>query len=120
MKRAKYVSQNKNIYKIIVNVSVHHYEKNINAQIYKTKLDMNSTKHHIRLLRKLGVPVRINCNFVKSGLDTKKGYKDDWLHKVAWANSIRFAELQNAEDIFIAAEDIFGGINKDPFNEGCE
>lgn len=104
-----------------VNVSVHHYEENINAQIYKTKLNMDSTKHYIKLLRKLGVSVRINCNFVKSGIDTKKkAIKMIDYAKWLGANSIRFAELQNAEDVFIAAEDIFDGINKDPFNEGCE
>jgi len=104
-----------------VNVSVHHYDEDINSEIYQTKLNMNNTRHHIKLLRQLGVDVRVNCNFVKSGINTnEEALKMIDYAKWLGANSIRFAELQNAEDVFVAAEDIFDNIHEDPFNDGCE
>jgi len=114
---------NKDFYKKLsgLNISLHYYTEKINAAITGVNLNYNLLSLYINKLLENGVPVRINCNLLNTGINTfSKALKMAHLAKKLGATSIRFSELQNCPTLFQSAYDIFDIKVKDPFSEGCE
>lgn len=109
-------------YLTAINISIHHYTEEVNQQVYKypdyTFVNIMSA---IRVFKKHNIPVRINANLVKDVLDTADDInKMIFLAQVMGANSIRFAELQNCEDLWVDSSKLIEGLPGNPYEEGCE
>lgn len=112
-----------------INISVHHYSEFLNDQIYKTAhVDFDMLKKCIEVFHmkddevgKPAIPVRFNTNLVKGTLS----YYKDVHTMIRWAvymgaDEIRFAELQNCEELWVDSREIFPNLPNDPFTCGCE
>ena len=109
-------------YLAAINISIHHYTEEVNQQVYKypdyTFVNIMSA---IRVFKKHNIPVRINANLVKDVLDSTDDInKMIFLAQVMGANSIRFAELQNCEDLWVDSSKLIEGLPGNPYEEGCE
>ena len=109
-------------YLTAINISMHHYTEEKNAEIYKyPNYSFDNIRSAIKVFKKNGIPVRINANLVKGVLDTKtETRKMIYFAQFMGANSIRFAELQNCEDLWVDAFGLFKNLPEDPYVEGCE
>lgn len=114
-----------------INISVHHYSEFLNDLVYQTAhVDFAQLREAIKVLhgglesfgtRNPSIPVRFNTNLVKGYLDN---YKDVYT-MIRWAafmgaDEIRFAELQNCEELWVDSREIFPDLPADPFTCGCE
>lgn len=115
-----------------INISMHHYDEDENNRIFrggKKKTQYGSyinirfrlLKDAIAELKAAGCPVRINCNLVKGGIDSRAAVLA-MIDTAVWlgANSIRFSELQDEPELTANAYELFDGLPSDPFQEGCE
>ena len=109
-------------YLTAINISIHHYHIKKNQEIFNNP---DYTYHNlysaIDIFRQHNIPVRINTNLVKGIMDTK----DKVQHMIVFAeflgaSSIRFAELQNCEELWVDSTELFDGLPEDPYVDGCE
>lgn len=105
-----------------INISIHHYLESKNREIYGIEnysfLPIFSA---IRDFKKNGVPVRINCTLVKGVIETKKDANDMInFARFMGADSLRLSEVQNQEDMYVDARDLFAGLTDNPYEDGCE
>lgn len=109
-------------YLTAINISMHHYTEEKNAEIYKyPNYSFDNIRSAIKVFKKNGIPVRINANLVKGVLDTKAGTrKMMYFAQFMGATSIRFAELQNCEDLWVDSSKLFKDLPENPYVEGCE
>ena len=103
-----------------LNISIHSYDEKKNSNILRTKVSFFSLKECINMFQANGVPVRFNTILLQDGINSK----EEALKMISFAkemniNWIRFSELQFENKGFVFAKDVFDGINKDPYNEGC-
>ena len=108
-----------------INISIHHYTEKRNDEVYNKKgfhVSFDELQHAIQTLHKAGVSVRINANLVKGLLEDEAGVTA--MVKMArdslGADEVRFSELQNCEDLWVDARNIFPALPEDPFCAGCE
>jgi len=105
-----------------INISIHHYDLDINEKITGVKLNAGKLKSVIAFLHSNGAKVRINCNCIAGYIDSKEEiFKFIEATKEWGANSVRFAELK-FDDRFVDLNKIFDGeygLNDDPFIKGC-
>lgn len=109
-------------YLTAINISMHHYTEKKNAEIYKyEKYSFDNIRSAIKVFNKNGISVRINANLVKGVLDTTREVeKMMYFAQFMGANSIRFAELQNCEDLWVDSSCLFNNLPADPYVDGCE
>lgn len=109
-------------YLAAINISIHSYTEYTNALVYKIQdYSFKKIAEAITVFRKNNVPVRINCNLIKGIMDTRlRAYAMIECACMLGANSIRFAELQHCEDMYVDATEIFDGLPDDPYVSGCE
>lgn len=109
-------------YLTAINISMHHCTEEKNAEIYKyPNYSFENIRSAIKIFNKNGIPVRINANLVKGVLDTKKEVKKMiYFAQFMGANSIRFAELQNCEDLWVDSAKLFKNLPENPYTDGCE
>ncbi len=103
-----------------VNISIHHYDLNRNADIVGVKLNEQDLKESIKAI---GGKVRFNCNLINGQIDSKQeALKYIEFAKAMGANNVRFAELKLDNDGFVDLFAIFNGeygLTEDPFINGC-
>lgn len=121
-----------------INISLHHYNMALANDVLQLPNDAPHQLNTKRLVEAIEVfhtpdtggrrvPVRFNVNLVKGWLDTPHqvelfmAFAADTLH----ADCIRFTELQNCDDLWVNARDIFPdfahtALSADPFTNGCE
>lgn len=115
-----------NILNIIngLNVSLQHYDYNINNDI------LNASSKHDRLEilsnilenQTIGLKVRVSINLVKGYIDSKEKLNSciNLLHKIN-CKYVKINELQNVnKDIYISFEDIMNIKMKSPYIYGCQ
>ena len=104
-----------------INISVHHFSEYLNDSIYKTHVSFARLRAGISVFKNKKVPVRFNVNLVKGCLDTRRDAQTmiDFAAHMG-ASEVRFNELQDAEDLYVDARDIFEGLTENPFEDGCE
>ena len=109
-------------YLTAINISIHHYTESENRRVYKNpNYTFDNIKSAIRVFRKHNIPVRINANLVKGVLDTKeKACMMIYFARFMGATSIRFAEMQNCEDLWVDSSHLFDDLPQDPYVDGCE
>lgn len=109
-------------YLTAINISMHHCTEAKNAEIYKyPKYSFENIRSAIKIFNKNGIPVRINANLVKGVLDTKKEVKKMiYFAQFMGATSIRFAELQNCEELWVDSSKLFKNLPENPYTDGCE
>ena len=109
-------------YLTAINISIHHYTEHVNAEIFNyPKYSFTNIMSAIKVFRKHNIPVRINTNLVKGVLDTRiKVNEMIVIAKFMGASSIRFAELQNCEKLWIDSCKLFDDLPDNPYIEGCE
>lgn len=105
-----------------INISIHHYLPMENDRIVGTRVVFQDVADAIKVLKSAShVNIRINCNLVRNGLDSKEKIEPMvQLAKSLGADGIRFAELQNCADLYVSAAVCFDGVHTDPFVDGCE
>lgn len=105
-----------------INISIHHYTEEVNRNVYKyPNYTFDNIRSAIKVFNKNGIPVRINTNLVKGVLDTKKkATAMIYFARFIGASSIRFAEMQNCEELWVDSSKIFKGLPKNPYVDGCE
>lgn len=105
-----------------INISIHHYTEEVNREIFKyPKYSFDNIRSAIKVFNKNGVPVRINANLVKGVLDTKnKVTAMIYFARFIGASSIRFAEMQHCEELWVNSSKLFKKLPKDPYVDGCE
>lgn len=105
-----------------INISIHHFQQKVNQQVYKNDdYTFINIMEAINVFRKNDVPVRINTNLVKGIMDTKERVQNMIIFaQFIGANSVRFAELQNCEDLWVDSSELFDNLPEDPYTEGCE
>lgn len=104
-----------------INISVHHYDEEMNAAVYGLHIPFSPIAEAIGVFRKAGVRVRINTNLVKGILSDPSGVdKMILLAEAMGADEVRFAELQYCPELYVPASSIFSGLPSDPFQHGCE
>ena len=113
-------------YLTAVNISIHHYSQAGASSALGTLLDFIEIYLAIKQFKAAGVKVRINTNLIKGVLND---YTDIQLMisaaKNLGADEIRFAELQHCSELYVSAENLFGGmlnikLPDEPFSSGCE
>lgn len=109
-------------YLTAINISIHHYTEEENQRIYKNpNYTFDNIRSAIKIFKKNNVPVRINANLVKGVLDTKyKVTKMIYFAEFMGASSIRFAEMQHCENLWVDSSKLFKDLPQDPYTEGCE
>lgn len=109
-------------YLTAINISIHHYTEEENRRVYKNpKYTFDNIRSAIKVFNKNKIPVRINANLVKGVLDTKeKVTAMIYFARFLGANSIRFAEIQNCEDLWVDSSNLFEDLPQDPYVDGCE
>jgi pyruvate-formate lyase-activating enzyme len=105
-----------------LNVSIHHYDLDINKEITGISLEFSKLKSTIKKLHGHGVTIRINCNIIEGYIDSRLEVLNfiEFAKKLG-VDGVRFAELKN-DDRFVDLADIFPGqygLNKNPFINGC-
>ncbi len=105
-----------------INISIHDFVDKRNSEIYGINIDFENIISAIKIFNKNKIPVRINCNLVKGHIDTKEKAElmIQFVKYVLNADEIRFNELQDSDDIFVDAKDLFSELTDDPFCDGCE
>lgn len=109
-------------YLTAINISVHHFTEQKNAEIYKyDNYSFDNIRSAIKIFNKNGIPVRINANLVKGVLDTAHDVERMmYFAQFMGANSIRFAELQNCENLWVDSSKLFDNLPANPYVDGCE
>lgn len=109
-------------YLTAINISMHHFTEQKNAEIYKYEnYSFDNIRSAIKVFNKNGIPVRINANLVKGVLDTPHDVERMiYFAQFMGANSIRFAELQNCEDLWVDSSRLFRDLPENPYVDGCE
>lgn len=103
-----------------LNISIHSFSEEENDKILQTRVSFEMLKRYIDAFQSNGVPVRFNTILLESGINTKeKMHKMLAFSKEMGVKWIRFSELQFEDRGFVFAEDIFEGINQNPYVEGC-
>jgi len=108
-------------YLTAINISIHHYDEDRNAEVYGTWVSFVAIADAIEVFHNAGVRVRINTNLVRglfrerADVSTMRLFARD-----LGADEIRFAELQYCADRFIQASHFFNSLPEDPFKQGCE
>jgi organic radical activating enzyme len=106
-----------------VNVSIHHWDLEMNRKITGVKIWEDTLKDAIIQLHTMGAKVRLNCNCIKGYIDTKWDVdKMIWFAQNLGFDSIRFAEMKNNEEQFVDLAKIMNyqyGLNDDPYRLGC-
>ena len=92
-----------------INISIHDFVDERNSEIYGINIDFENIISAIKIFNKNKIPVRINCNLVKGHIDTKEKAElmIQFVKYVLNADEIRFNELQDSDDVFVDALDIF-------------
>lgn len=106
-----------------INISIHDYDLDRNQMITGIKLSNDTLQQSIRILRDHNIIVRLNCNIIKSHIDTFTEMRK-YIHfaKNLGAIQVRFAELKFDDDNFIDLAKVCDhryGLNDDPFRHGC-
>lgn len=107
-----------------INISIHHYSEYLNDSVYDSEnclISFRFLKKAIGVFHESDVRVRFNTNLVRGILDSKQ----DVERMIAFAahmgaDEIRFAELQNSEDLWVDAKQFFPTLPDNPFEDGCE
>lgn len=109
-------------YLTAINISIHHYTEEENRRVYKNpNYTFDNIRSAIKIFNKHKIPVRINANLVKGVLDTKEKVTSMiYFARFLGASSIRFAEMQNCEDLWVDSAKLFKGLPQDPYVDGCE
>lgn len=109
-------------YLTAINISIHHYTEEVNAMVYNyPNYSFMNIISAIKVFKKNNIPVRINTNLVKGVLDNTEDVKTMIaIAQFMGASSIRFAELQNCEELWVDSNDIFKDLPDNPYVEGCE
>lgn len=108
-------------YMTAVNISIHSFKEEENNRFLHTTVDFDEVRKAIETFDRFGVPVRINTILMKNGIDTdEKALQMAKFAKSMGARWIRFSELQFEREGFVYASDVFEGIHKNPFYEGCD
>ena len=109
-------------YLTAINISIHHFTTEVNAKVYKyPDYSFVNIISAIKIFKKHNIPVRINTNLVKNVLDNEDDVKTMIaVARFIGASSIRFAELQNCEDLWVDSSKIFNDLPDNPYVEGCE
>lgn len=105
-----------------INISVHHFSEFLNDQVYQTAhVSFQTLKESIAVFAANQISVRFNTNLVKGCLDRRQDV-ETMIQFAAdmGADEIRFSELQDAEEEYVDARDIFSGLTDDPYTDGCE
>jgi len=103
-----------------INISIHSFSEDENNEILQTKVSFEKLKNYIDAFQSNGVPVRFNTILLESGINTKeKMHKMLDFSRSMGVKWVRFSELQFENTGFVYAKNIFEGINKDPYTEGC-
>lgn len=104
-----------------INVSLHAYNLELLHELTGIAYNAGSLYRAFKEFSRNQVPVRINCNLVKGGIDTTQAAMEmiAFAEKIG-ANAIRFSELQNAESLWVDAKTIFPILTDDPYTDGCE
>jgi molybdenum cofactor biosynthesis enzyme MoaA len=114
-KLSKYISY--------LNISIHHYNLDINEEITGVKINISDLIQAINILNQNGVKVRINTLLCKGYLDNFEDIKlMSMFAKYLNVYDFRLSEIQDDKDNFIDAINIFKNIEitKNPFKDGCE
>jgi hypothetical protein len=107
-----------------VNISVHHYDLDENRMMTGISLSESVLREAVEALHEIEASVRFNCNCVKGYIDTRRkaGKYIRWA-KGMGADEVRFAELMDADDLFVDLNKVFGEqegrTTDDPFCGGC-
>jgi sulfatase maturation enzyme AslB (radical SAM superfamily) len=109
-------------YLAAINISIHHFTEQKNAEIYQyEKYSFDNIRSAIKIFNKNGIPVRINANLVKGVLDSSNDVtKMIYFAQFMGANSIRFSEIQNCEDLWVDSSKLFNDLPENPYVDGCE
>ena len=109
-------------YLTAINISMHHYTEEENQRIYKNEAyTFANIMSAIKVFKRNNIPVRINANLVKGVLDTKAAVtKMIYFAQFMGASSIRLAELQNCEDLWVDSSELFTDLPENPYVDGCE
>jgi len=106
-----------------INISIHHYNLDINKKITGIKLTKNTLTEAIKKLHGYGGKVRLNCNCISGYIDSKEqilNYID--FAKQIGVDSVRFAELKLDNLNFVDLAKVFDyryGLNDNPYADGC-
>lgn len=105
-----------------INISIHHYTEQENQRIYKyPNYSFDNIRSAIKIFNKHEVPVRINSNLVKGVLDTREEVTSMiYFARFLGASSIRFAEMQHCEGLWVDSSILFEGLPQNPYVDGCE
>lgn len=104
-----------------INISLHYFNlkglAKLTGKAYNSQMLLNA----FQVFVKTGLPVRINCNLVKGGVDSTR----DTVEMITFAekmgaSAIRFSELQNAESLWVDAQKLFPDLTDNPYCDGCE
>jgi len=106
-----------------VNISVHSFNLMSNLDITGIKLEAKTLYDSIEELHKRQITVRMNCNCIKSHIDSVSRIKDYiiWARNLG-ADKVRFSELKQDDDGFVDLAAILDhkyGLNDNPFADGC-
>lgn len=109
-------------YLTAINISIHHYSEFLNDKVYGIHIDFSNIIDAIKVFKQHGVKVRVNCNLVKGILDTKRDVENmiSFAKDTLGSDEIRFNELQNAEELYVDARELFDGLTNNPYCDGCE
>lgn len=108
-------------YVTAINISIMHFDTDINKSLMGIATNNFLLFDYIRLFKSYGVKVRLNCNLMQGGIDTSYKQKQMMMYaKQLGVDTVRFAELQNCPELFVAAKTIFCAINDNPYCQGCE
>lgn len=109
-------------YLAAINISIHHYTELKNRQVYKNpNYNFDNIRSAIKIFNKNNIPVRINANLVKGILDNKEDVTAMiYFAQFMGASSIRFAEMQHCEELWVDSSKLFKDLPTDPYTEGCE
>lgn len=113
-----------------INVSIHSPTQAENDFVYNdgekgdVHVSFSMLRRSFEVLRDMGTRVRINACMVKGYIDDEEVVHEMLKLGVSLgADEIRFAELQNDDEHFVSANEVFGGDERlagDPFTDGCE
>ncbi len=103
-----------------INISIHSFSEEENNKILQTQVSFEALKRYINDFQSNGVPVRFNTILLEAGINTKeKMHKMLEFAKHMGIKWVRFSELQFESKGFVYAQNIFDGIHKNPYVEGC-
>ena len=107
-----------------INISIHHYDLNVNKEITGIALYWEELEGAITELHRHKAFVRFNCNCVSGYIDSADEIrKYVAIAKETKADKIRFAELKHDDGGFVDLAKILNykyGLNDNPFVDGCQ